>query len=196
MARFSPQFSQLCQRAVLYWLIVINEHSNEHWGRDWTLFRIFLLIIFFPLSASRLSKSTQTLLCASFNRVFQTSSWHQSLRFPSLRLPSSVFPPCLQPQNKPKQNYQRSHGLGAKCWMCWIESFEVYRALRRKCHHWHLSLIFTPSSPQPHLLRPSCRSSMQTAVGYAPVCSPSTYSFPPVPVFVCGFGGDQATKRR
>lgn len=71
--------------------------------------------------------------------------------YPSLRLPFSVFPPCLQTQNKPKQNYQRSYGLGAKCWLCWIESFEVYRALRLKCHHWNLSIIFTSLLPLPHL---------------------------------------------
>lgn len=73
---------------------------------------------YFSLSAPRLSKSSQTLLSASLTHVFQTSRRHQSLRFPSLRLFCSVFPPCLQPQNKPKQNYQRSYGLGAKCWMC------------------------------------------------------------------------------
>lgn len=122
------------------------------------------------------SKNSQTLLCASFTCIFKTSNRHQSLCFPSLH-PYSVFSPCLQPQNKPKQNYQRSHGLGTKCWMCWIESFEVYWALRRKCHHWNLSLIFTPSSLWPHVLCPSCDSSMQAAVGLHTCLLLITYSY-------------------
>lgn len=151
MANTISQLSQLCQRAVLTYH---DQHSNECWRRDW-------MLLFFSIHCS---KGSQTLLYASFTYIFKTSSRHQSLHLPSLH-PYSIFPPCLQPQNKPKQNYQRSHGLGTKCWMCWIESFEVYWALRRKCHHWNLSLIFTPSSLWPHVPCPSCRSGMQAAVG-------------------------------
>lgn len=123
------------------------------------LFIIFPPIVHFSLSAACLSRSSQTLPCASLHHVSPTSSWHQSLRSPSLRLDSSVFTRCLQPRNKPKQNHQRSHGLGAKRWMCRIESFEVYRAKRQRCHHRNRSQIFTPSSPQlPHLYPPhACR---------------------------------------
>lgn len=72
----------------------------------------------FFIPASCLSEGLQTLLAAFFTHIFQTLSQYQSLCFPSLRPHSSVFPPCLQPRNKPKQNYQRSYGLGTKCWVC------------------------------------------------------------------------------
>ena len=95
------------------------------------------------------AKSILLFLQISYLRVHKLCSVLLSLMSSKTSLPS-VFPPCLQPQNKPKQNYQRRHGLGAKCWMCWIERFEVYRALRQKCHHWNLILTLTPSSPQLH----------------------------------------------
>lgn len=151
MANTIPQLSQLCQRAVLTYR---DQHSNECWRRDW------MLIFFSPCTVPKVHK-----LC-SVPLSLTSSKLPADINLYAFHLhPYSVFSPCLQPQNKPKQNYQRSHGLGTKCWMCWIESFEVYWALRRKCHHWNLSLIFTPSSLWPHVPCPSCRSSMQAAVG-------------------------------
>lgn len=117
------------------------------------------------LSAVSLSKSSPTLLSASSAHIFQISSRHQSLRFSSLSSVPLYFHPACNSKINPKQNYQRGHGLGAKCWMYWMDIFEVYRALRQKCHHWNLSVILCPlnasllsTAPPPHY-----RSGMQPA---------------------------------
>lgn len=155
-------------------------------------------IHFFSRSTARLSKSSQTLLCAFYAHFSQTSTQHQSLRFPSIYPHLALLPLCLQPQNKPKQNYQRSYGLGTKCWRCWIERFEVYGALRRKCHKW--SLIFTSSLPWSNVLCPFYKSSTHAAVGYTLVCSachiPFTLSFLTCRWGMCASCGDHNAKAK
>lgn len=144
------------------------------------LFRIFLLMTFFTLCLlpAYLKVHKLYLLQPSLTSSKLPADINLYAFSSSSISPSSVLciPPCLQPQNKPKQHYQKSYGLGAKCWLCWIESFEVYRALRLKCHHWNLSIIFSfliaPASP------PLPPISIQTAVGWTPVCSLSPFFLP------------------
>lgn len=112
----------------------------------------------------------------------------------TLSIFSCLFPLCLQPHNKSKQNYQRRpriRCLNAGC--AKKESFEVYGAFRRKCHRWNQNKIYLPPPPLPTITRAlmpsdlSCSSHCYTFVQHSCPFSSVLWKC----VSRCGFGASK-----